>query len=106
MKELILQNLPYIITACVGVCTALGTLIVSICNAKKKKYEYEEKTTQLKIEKTALETQKLELEKLMLEGAFIICPNCNTEIKAKDMIFYTSKTEVKHNEISQEIKQK
>lgn len=89
MKELIMQNLPYIITACVGVCTALGTLIVSILNAKKKKYEYKEKLEEVNMQKLQVEAKKIELEQLMIEGAFIICPNCDTKIKAKDMIFYT-----------------
>ena len=98
MKELILENLPYIITACVGVCTALGTLIVSILNSKAKKAEYNTKLEELNIQKLHIESQKVELEKLMIQGAFIICPNCDTKIKAKDMIFYTTEVK-KDNEV-------
>ena len=98
MKELLLENLPYIITACVGVCTALGTLIVSILNSKAKKAEYNTKLEEMNIQKLQIESKKLELEEMMIQGAFIICPQCGTKIKAKDMIFYTSEVK-KDNEV-------
>lgn len=89
MKELIMQVLPYLITAICGIITAAGTLIVSIMNSKKKKFEYQEKLSEERCKNLALEAKKMELEQLMLEGAFIICPKCETKIKAKDMVFYT-----------------
>lgn len=102
MLNAIKEILPYLITALCGIITAGGTLIVSIFNAKKKKYEYQEKLSEEKAKILALEVEKLKLEELMLEGAFIICPNCKTEIKAKDMIFYTNKKELNENEVSNE----
>ena len=95
MKEMLMQILPYLITAVCGIITAGGTLIVSIMNAKKKKYEYQEKLSEERSKNLALEAKKLELEKTMLEGAFIICPNCETKIQAKDMVFYTGTKEDK-----------
>lgn len=100
MKEVIKEVLPYLITALCGIITAAGTLIVSIMNSKKKKYEYQEKLSEERSKNLALEAKKLELEQLMLEGAFIICPNCETKIKAKDMVFYTQEVDYeKKNEI-------
>lgn len=100
MLEMFKELLPYIITAIAGIITAGGTLIVSICNAKKKKYEYQEKLSEEKAKNLQLEVAKTELEALMLKGSFIICPNCNTKIKAKDMVFYTSnESEVKDEQV-------
>ena len=93
MFEMIKEILPYLITAICGIITAAGTLVVSILNAKKKKYEYQEKLSEERAKNLALEVKKVELEKTMLEGAFIICPNCDSKIMAKDMIFYTSNKE-------------
>ena len=89
MKELLLEYLPYIITSCVGVGSALIATITAVLNAKKKKYEYQAALSQKDEALVKLELEKIKLEELMLDGSFIICPNCQTEIKAKDMVFYT-----------------
>lgn len=89
MNEIFSQILPYIITAIVGIITAVGTLVVSIINSKKSKYDYETKLSDERTKYIELEAKKLELEELTLKGSFIICPSCSSKIYTKDMIFYT-----------------
>lgn len=93
MRELLLNYLPEILAVLFGIFTAVAAFVVSFVNIKKKKLELEEVKLQAAKDKAQLEADKVHLEKMMLEGAFIICPNCDTKIMAKDMVFYTKEVE-------------
>ena len=98
MKELILTHLPEIIIGIVGIISAASAWIISIFNQKKAKAEYQTKLSEEKSKSLALEIQKAELQKAMIEGAFVICPNCKTKIKASELVFYTQEVIGNENE--------
>lgn len=96
--EIFKEVLPYIITALIGIVTAIGTLITSYLKNKKAKLDYSTKLSEERTKYIALEEKKTQLEIAMIEGAFIICPKCNSKILAKDLVFYTQEVKVNENE--------
>lgn len=93
MKELLISYLPEILSVLVGIAVAVGGVVVSVLQYKKSKVDNLKKLEEERTARLEIEAKKIELEKMMLDGAFIICPNCETKIKAKDMVFYTKEVE-------------
>lgn len=81
MRDLIAQLIPYlpaIITTAGTVAAAICAMIVANAKAKTAKAECE-------IEKATLEKEKVQLETAIINGSYIVCPNCGTKIYLKDV---------------------
>lgn len=81
MKELLSQIIPYlpaIITTAGTVAAAICAMVVAYAKAKTAKAECE-------TEKAVLEKEKVQLEQAIINGSYIVCPNCGTKIYLKDV---------------------
>lgn len=77
-KEWFLENWPYIASLITVIVTAvLGSLGYNVKVSSDNKA--------LRIEKTKLEEEKTRLTRAIIEGSYIICPNCGEEIFLKDV---------------------
>ena len=79
------ETLGVIITAAVAVVSAFLSMIVVAINTRKAKLKLEE-------EKTKLEQKNVELQQAIIDGAFIICPNCGLKIRLKDVEIKTERS--------------
>lgn len=77
-KEWFIENWPYIASVITAILTCvLGSLGYTV------KVRSDNKA--LTIEKTRLEEEKTRLTRAIIEGSYIICPNCGEEIFLKDV---------------------
>ena len=87
--EILKEYLPQLLTIAVTILSALSACLVMFFNSKKAKYEYQKTLTEK-------ETENLALQKAIIEGSYIICPNCGHKIFLKDQKVFTQ--EVKKDE--------
>lgn len=85
--EILEQIMPYLIS----ILSAFSAFMIALFNSKRAKKDYETKLSEERTKNLELEVKKVELETLLYENSFIICPNCENKIYAKDMIFYNQK---------------
>lgn len=84
MNEFIQQVLPYL----PAIITTAGAVAAAICGVI---IAWSKKTTaqnELELEKAQLEKDKVELERTIYEGSYIICPQCGRKIILKEMEFH------------------
>lgn len=84
MSEFLNQLVPYL----PALITTAGAVAAAICGVV---IAWSKKTTaqhELEVEKTQLEKDKVELERTIYEGSYIICPQCGRKIILKEMEFH------------------
>lgn len=95
--EILEQIMPYLIS----IISAFTAFMIAFFNSKRAKKDFETKLSEERTKNLELEVKKVELETLLYDNSFIICPNCESKIYAKDMIFYNQKKKEDTYEISQ-----
>lgn len=71
-----------IISLVTPLVSAIVAFLVVFFNSKKAKFEYKEALAQK-------EKENLALQKALIEGSYIICPNCGSKIFLKDVQVFT-----------------
>lgn len=82
MKEFLNSYGAQIVSLITPLLSAMVAFLVVFFNSKKAKYEFKEALA-LK------EKENLALQKALIEGSYIICPNCGSKIFLKDVQVYT-----------------
>jgi len=91
MSDVIKELLPVIIPTISTVFAAIGAVIVSWLTTSKTKAEAQSKVNELAAKNAELEIEKIELQKAIYNGTYILCPNCGEKIYLKDMKFKVDK---------------
>lgn len=73
---------PQIVSLIAPLLSAIVAFLIVFFNSKKAKFEYKEALAQK-------EKENLALQKAIIEGSYIICPNCGAKIFLKDVQVYT-----------------
>ena len=68
--------------------TYLPSLITAIIACGVAFFAYLKNRANFKAKQTELEIENIQLKKAMIEGSYIICPNCGTKILLKDTKIY------------------
>lgn len=84
MIEALETYLPVILPTLGTVCAALAAAIVAILKTVRIKAE-------LQTANAELEKEKIELEKQIYSGSYVICPGCGRKIKLSEMEFLVDK---------------
>lgn len=82
MQEFLNSYGAQIVSLITPLLSAIVAFLVVFFNSKKAKYEYKEALAQK-------EKENLALQKALIEGSYIICPNCGSKIFLKDVQVYT-----------------
>lgn len=77
IKSLAIDLIIPIFGACI---VAAIYFVIAALKSRTKSKELEAKKIELEIKNTELATEKAILEQKIIEGSFVICPNCGHEI--------------------------
>ena len=73
----LLEQWPLLVVSIVSLLTGVSSVAIAIFKTKKAKNE-------LELQKIEYEKQKLRIQEAALQGSFVLCPKCESEVYLKD----------------------
>lgn len=87
MKEFF--SSPEFITLLTSLLVAFGGAFVAVFQTVKARQSVKKANAYAEEAKAKLELEKLELERAIISGSYVICPKCGDHVALKDATIYT-----------------